>query len=440
VPPASAPPAPTGASQGPPGGISAAWIVIAGGTAAALHVGKMPPAIATLQAELGATLVQAGFLLSLVQAAGMLLGLAMGAWADRHGAVRSMVLGLLLLAAASAAGATSPGVGWLLGWRMVEGLGFLLAVLPAPGLLRSLVPPRRLPGMLGAWGSYMPLATALALLIGPAWIATFGWRSGWLALAGLSAGMALAVHRAAGRALAPAFNPVLPAVSGGARPGGRRSAASGAGSWLDGARETARTLGPWLLAAAFALYAAQWLAVIGFLPTVYLTLGLAPGWMGPLTALAAAVNVLGNLAAGRLLQRGWAPPRLLITGFVAMGLGGLLLFAEPGGQGAPGAGRYAAVLLFSAVGGAIPATLFTLGLRLAPGPRSTAATMGWMQQGSALGQFAGPPAVAWVASQVGGWHWSWAVTSSLAAAGVLMAWAISATLRRVDAASLRQAG
>jgi MFS transporter, CP family, cyanate transporter len=397
--------------------------VIAGGTAAALHIGKMPPAIATLQAELGATLVQAGFLLSLVQAAGMLLGLALGAWADRHGAARSMVLGLGLLALASGAGAGAPGVGWLLAWRTVEGLGFLLAVLPAPGLLRALVPPARLPGMLGAWGAYMPTATALALLVGPGWIAAFGWRNGWLALGGLSALLALAVHRA-----------VSPQVS---RLPPRAGAGGPAVSWLESARQTTRALGPWLLAAAFALYAAQWLAVIGFLPTVYLTLGLAAGWLGPLTALAAAVNVVGNLVAGRLLQRGWAPPRLLVIGFVAMGLGGLLLFAEPGGQGAPGAGRYAAVLLFSAVGGVVPVTLFTLGLRLAPGAGSTAATMGWMQQGSALGQFLGPPAVALVASQVGGWHWSWAVTSSLAAAGVGLALAIAALLRRAEAAGSR---
>ena len=78
----------------------AALIVIAAGVCAALHVGKLAPAIAALQQALGLTLVEAGFLLSGVQIAGMTLGLAFGVVADGLGARRSMVLGLALLALA----------------------------------------------------------------------------------------------------------------------------------------------------------------------------------------------------------------------------------------------------------------------------------------------------------------------------------------------------
>ena len=46
----------------------AAWIVIAAGVAAAMHVAKLPPALPVLERELGLGLVQAGFLLSLVSA------------------------------------------------------------------------------------------------------------------------------------------------------------------------------------------------------------------------------------------------------------------------------------------------------------------------------------------------------------------------------------
>jgi len=77
-----------------------------------------------------------------------------------------------------------------------------------------------------------------------------------------------------------------------------------------------------------------------------------------------------------------------------------------------------AVLLFSAVGGLIPGTLFALVVKLAPGEHTLSSTVGWMQQWSALGQFAGPPAVAWLASQVGGWHWTWAATATSAALGL----------------------
>src|SRR6218665_2918129 len=85
-------------------GTRAAWVVIGAGVAAALHVGKLSPALPVLSEALGVTLLQAGFLLSLVQLAGMSLGLLVGLSADTLGLKRSMVGGLLLLALASLLG------------------------------------------------------------------------------------------------------------------------------------------------------------------------------------------------------------------------------------------------------------------------------------------------------------------------------------------------
>ncbi|MCX7251894.1 MAG: MFS transporter, partial [Burkholderiales bacterium] len=135
----------------------AAWLVIVAGVVAALHVGKLPPGIPILRAELGLTLVQAGFLLSVMQVAGMLLGALAGLLADRMGLRRTMLLGLCLLALGCALGATASRVSLLLAARMLEGIGLLLAVLPAPGLIRRLVQgPQALSRLLGAWGAYMP--------------------------------------------------------------------------------------------------------------------------------------------------------------------------------------------------------------------------------------------------------------------------------------------
>src|SRR5687767_5530967 len=96
--------------SGPPGlslpaarpGWRPALAVIGAGVAAALHVGKLPPAVIALQQALGLSLVEAGFLLALVQLAGMSAGLAFGLLADRLGGRRSMLCGLLLLVIASA--------------------------------------------------------------------------------------------------------------------------------------------------------------------------------------------------------------------------------------------------------------------------------------------------------------------------------------------------
>ena len=124
--------------------------------------------------------------------------------------------------------------------------------------------------------------------------------------------------------------------------------------WEQRLRQTLSAPGPWLVAMTFAVYAGQWLAVIGFLPTIYLEAGVSGAATGVLTALAAAVNMLGNLASGRLLHAGVRPTRLLNIGFVAMGLAAVAAFAAIDGVALPAPLRYAAVLLFSMVGGLIP--------------------------------------------------------------------------------------
>ena len=392
--------------------------MVLAGVSAALHVGKLAPAIATLQQAMHISLLQAGFLLSLVQLAGMSLGLALGAWADVLGARRSMLTGLCTLALASGLGGLADGPLPLMVLRVAEGFGFMLVVLPAPGLLRSLVPPQRLSAMLGIWGTYMPLGTALALLIGPLCLQALGWRAWWWLLGGLTllmaAWLAHAVPATAGRRGMAAG---ADAVSG---------RGGGAGGWRNSLRQTLAAPGPWLVAAIFALYSGQWLAVIGFLPTIYTQAGMGGAASGVLTALAAAVNISGNVASGRLLQRGVPAQSLLVLGFATMAGAAALAFAD---TAAPGWLRFAAVLLFSGVGGLIPGTLFTLAVRVAPGDRALSSTVGWVQQWSSLGQFAGPPAVAWVASQVGGWQSTWLATGASSVLGVLVTAVLMKRLR-----------
>jgi MFS family permease len=128
----------------------------------------------------------------------------------------------------------------------------------------------------------------------------------------------------------------------------------------------------------------------------------------------------GNISSGRLLQRGVAPSRLLVIGFATMGLAATATFAGGEETGLTPALRYGAVLLFSGVGGLIPATLFALAVRLAPSEGTLATTIGWVQQWSALGQFVGPPLVAAVASTAGGWQWTWVVTGACSLVGLLL--------------------
>ncbi|WP_299510829.1 MFS transporter [uncultured Limnohabitans sp.] len=383
----------------------AAWLVVLAGGVAALQVGKLPPALPALQAELGLTLVQSGFLLSMVQLAGMSLAVFMGLLADGMGLKRSMVRGLCLLALASGLGAFATSVTALLVLRAIEGLGFLLVALPAPALIRRLVPVAQLPGMLGVWGAYMPTGTALALLVGPIFIPAWGWNAWWGLFAGVSLAMAAALLR------------VVPADPVAAHP--RQAHGPGVGAWQR-LRSTLGARGPWLVALTFGMYSGQWLAVVGFLPSIYAAAGVSGALLGVLTALAAAVNIAGNMASGRLLQRGWSPRTTLWLGFGAMALGSTVAFAAIT-EGWPWL-RFVGVLLFSGMGGLVPGTLFSLAVRLAPGEQQVATTVGWVQQLSALGQFLGPPVVAALAARAGGWQLTPLFTLGCCAVGAALAW------------------
>lgn len=388
-------------------GLDPALIVVLAGVSAALHVGKLPPALPVLQHALGMSLVQSGFLLSLVQLAGMGLGLLVGLAGDGLGLRRCMAAGLLILSAASVAGGFAQDATSLLMLRACEGFGFLLAVTPGPSLIRRAAAAGELDAKLGLWGAYMPLGSAVALLAGTWLLPRTGWPGWWWVVACASLTMAAWVWRAV-----PADPP---------------SAGNSRALWGARARITLTSPGPWLLGMSFAVYSGQWLAVIGFLPTVYAQVQIPVATAGALTALAAAVNIVGNVAAGRLLRSGTAPRTLLYTGFATMAVGAAFAFG-PALDAGPLV-RYIAILAFSLIGGLVPATLFALSIRLAPNRDTVSTTVGWMQQCSATGLFAGPPLVGWIAKMAGGWQWTWAATGVCCVIGIVLATQIDRLLR-----------
>lgn len=393
-----------------------AYVVILSGIVAAMHIGKMPTAIPLLRDALGITLVQGGFLLSMVQMAGMLVGVFAGLTADGIGLRRSVIAGQCIFALASLGGIWVGQAEHLLLLRAFEGLGFLLAVLPVPSLIRQLVSPERLALHLGFWGTYMATGTAIALFGGPLLMGLTGWQGLWGLLAVVSALMALWVWLQV-----PSERQRLGALSAATNPVPTESA-------LARLRLTLTSAGPWRIAIVFSMYSSQWLAVIGFLPSVYAQVGLSSQTAGALTALASLVNVTGSIAAGRLLHRGVCSRHLLYLGFISMTLTAFLAFG-PLTADAPVL-RYLAVLLFSAIGGVIPGTLFSLAVHVAPNARTVSTTVGWMQQCSSAGQFLGPPLVAWVAGLAGGWQWTWTMTGAASLVGLLIASGV--TLRRPD--------
>lgn len=394
--------------------IQASLFLVLVGICAALHIWKLPPALPQLQRELGLDLVESGFLLSLVQLGGMTLGLATGLFAERIGLRRCILIGLGILALASAGGTLFHTKALILACRAIEGCGFLMVAMPVPALIKRLVPPHTISRIMGWWSCYMPIGTVI-ILLGGSWLLSLGsWRMLWLLLAALTLLMLCLTRR-----IIPADPRVAPGT--GLHSAARQATAAHPPAWSM-VRTTLASRRVWLIALIFGAYAAQWIAIIGFLPTIYALAGISGTTAGVLTASVAGANIIGNLGAGRLLHQGASARRLLIIGFLTMMLCAFIAF----GAGQSTAVQFFAILVFSIVGGLIPATLFVLAIDYAPTPQTTSATVGWMQQCSSLGQFSGPPVVAWVVNMLGGWEWTWVATGAYAVLGILLALQIGA--------------
>ena len=355
----------------------------AAGVAVALNIGKVPVALPTLRRELGLSLVEAGWVSSMLTTVAVFLAAATGMWVGRLGALRFVMAGLVLTAVASLAGLwPSLGLAGLLVARFVEGLGFMMVVVSAPALVASAAHPRDRRFALSIWSAFMPAGAALGMAAGPWLIPTFGWRSLWLAVA-----IGLLVAAAAVWTWRRHF------------PGTQASRAPQQ-SFLGPVREVLARPLPWLLAPCFGLWAIQHFALIVWMPT-YLIEQRALGAVAAAlwTAGMVVVNVPGNLLGGALSQRGLPRGWQLALGHIGTGLGALLYTAE----GLPDGLRLLAAFWVSFIGGLIPSAVLSSTSVLARDPQQTGTLQGLYIQTTQFGQFVGTPLIAATVAAAGSW-------------------------------------
>lgn len=388
------------------------WLVVSAvifaGIAGAFQVGKAPVALPELRTALGLGLVSAGWVVSMFNLLGAVVGALVGALADQIGHRRTVLGGLLLTGFGSLAGAAAPDAASLLATRLLEGLGFIATATAAPALLVAAT--RRADQRLafGFWSGYMPAGTMLMMLLSPLILHRFGWRGLWL----VNGAAMLAAATLVG--VATRDLPRLPVA-------GRH----GLGAILRDIARTARTPGPPTLALAFASYTLPYLALLAFLPTLLVEdVGMSEGSAALLTALASGANLIGASGSGVLLHRGVPRWAMIAAGCVSMGLASLIIFSP----GLPFALRYAAVIAFTGLGGAVPSACLGGAPVHAPSPLLVGTTTGLIMQGSNLGQAVGPPALAKLAAATGGWTWSPALFLAAAGAGT----ALALVLRRLE--------
>jgi len=369
--------------------------IVGAGVVAALQVGKVIIAAPLLRKDMGLDLASIGTLTAVFSVLGMVGGIAAGGVIARFGARRMLLLGLAATAAGTAAGALAPTYGLLLGSRIVEGLGFLLVTVAGPAALQRIVAGGRRDFAFALWSCYMPAGMAIAMLASQAFD---DWHAYWWC-AGIAAGAALVSIAA----LAP------PTPRGASL------------SWHGLRQDTADTMGapgPVLLALSFTLYSLMFFALFTFLPVLLMEqLGLTLAKAGLYSAIASAANVVGNLGAGVLLARGWRRSTLIALASSVMAAVALLIF----GSALPAMTTFLLCVLFSAVGGLIPATLLGTAPLVAPRPALTAASVGLVMQGSNLGQVIGPVAVGGAIDRFG-WTSASFIVAAAGLAGVAVAW------------------
>jgi MFS family permease len=380
-------------------------LLVGAGYCVSLQAGKLPAAIPALTGELGVDIVAAGWLVSAVTAIAAIAGVFTGGLAQRIGGSRMVLTGLMLNATGCAIGALAPNVAVLMASRVIEGAGFIATVVAVPPLLLSLSRARDAPLVMGAWTTYMPVGMGMMLALAPALMHLSGWRGLWW------------INGTAAALWALLLMAELPA-------------------WREGRREpvTVTPAGPTLrediaamlhaaapawLALSFAAYASQFLAVMAFLPVLLSeTAGIAPSHGALFTALAVLLNGVGNLLGGVALRRGASYLAAVAVASLAMALGAVMVF----GEGFPVGVRLAGACGFCLVGGAIPAVTFARVPALAVPERLHPACIGLLTQGAAVGQFVGPPLLAGIVKDLGGWSWAPLYTVACAALCILAAW------------------
>jgi len=382
-------PAPSGVPSGGGTRWAAVWSLMAAGFVGAAQVGKGAAALPVLQADFGLSASAAAWYLSAMSLLGAVGGAVLGWLGQALGFRRQVLLGLGTIALANVVGAALQTTAALLATRVGEGLGFILVVLAAPGLLPGLAAPTRRRLVVGAWGAYMPVGSGLAALLVPPAIAAVGWPGAWLLDALIAVLAAVAVARWV--------------------PGGHARRLPDPAGLL----AAVRSPGVLCLAGVFALYAGQYLAVLGLFPAMLVHGGGIPlRTAGVLSGLAFLVNAPGNVVGAYLQHRGAPRWALVVAGSLCMAT---TVWAAQA-PGLPLPVRIAAVALFSFTAGLVPSTLFTGVAAMTAGTSAAGSSVGVLMQGSSVGQLLVPPLV--VAAGAASSSWT-AQPATLSALGLL---------------------
>lgn len=247
-----------------------------------------------------------GFVLSLVGAVGIVLGIVAGVFVARIGYRRALLTGLVAGAAMSAVQALWPPLPVFLGTRILEGAAHLLIVVAAPTLIAELAAPSDRGRALTLWGTFFGVALAI-----------LGWLG--LPLADESGpGALMLAHGAFMLGIAAILWPKLPTLVAEPRVVTLADIVSAHRRIYTSPRIGAPALG-WLF------YTICFLSALTLLPPF-----IAPEWRVFVIGAMPLLSILSSMTIGVALLRVMAAWQLVTLGFVASALAVVALAVFPG--------------------------------------------------------------------------------------------------------------
>lgn len=301
----------------PPGLVPLTVVVVLIGLNLRSPVVGVPPLLTTIAEDLGLSAAVSALLISVPLACFALLSPAVGVLARRLGNDRTVLLGLLVLAAALAVRPLG-GLGLLLGGTVAVGVAITIGNVLVPVLVRHQAGPRT-PAVMAASTSSYGVGQGLATLVAVPLALVVGWRGSLAAPSVMALVAAVAWWVWMGSAARRELLAFSASASGLARGGGRPVAVAPR-RWSDPWREA----GSWWVAAYFGLQAALFYSAGTWLPAQLVDdAGLGRAAAGGAVSIFHLVGIIGTLAVP-LMIRWWGGTR---TPAIVIGASWALFFA-----------------------------------------------------------------------------------------------------------------
>ncbi|MGI9521928.1 MAG: MFS transporter [Hyphomicrobiaceae bacterium] len=379
---------------------SVVWIAFGAGVVASMQIGKLPPSMLLVKAEFEAGFVAAGWIASMISTTGFILGLVSGSIVDHLGHRKVLIFGLCALALGSLLGALAPSIEFMLLARFIEGVGFASTTVAGGAMIARESSDQDRKWALGVWAAYMPVGFAGMMMITAALLDQIGWRAIWVA----------------NTAIATIWVSIVLAGTTKTNLVGRGNNIKT--SLVHNIGVVLSQRGALLVAATYALYAAQHIGMMTWLPTLMQETYSAPALLAAaVTAAVLIFNGLGNYVAAWSMARDIPIWILLTVGCIVMALMEAAVFLSP----IPDSLRILCILFFGIAGGLVPASALAAVPTLAPSPAFIGLVGGLMVMATNTGQLFGAPILAWARVFTGSWEGTAYVLIGMATVATLCA-------------------